>query len=752
MKYLVIVESPSKCKKIENYLNDNDRYNIYEVIATMGHITELKSLNNIDINNNYLCNYELIETKKKHTELIKKKAKQVDEVLLFLDKDREGEGIAYMVCNILKLDVNNTKRMLFNEITEDAIIKALHSPTTIDINLVNAQQTRQILDLLVGFKISPILWQHIPRETNLPLSAGRCQIPALKLIYDNQMEINANEDKSNTKRFGWYLSNTTDNNIFESPVYNTIGYFTNHNIPFELDHQFVMNNKNEEMVNFLMETIFFAHEYCCSKPTLSYKNPPTPFITSTLQQSASNILHFSPKETMQICQTLYEEGYITYMRTDSKTYNNHFIDNVKHYILNKYNDENYLSKNMPVHNSNYREAHEAIRPTNINLCDLSLKVGTKENKLYKLIWTNTLESCMSDAIIHSVTASISAFNSRRFIYKSDIINFPGWKIVKKQDMEDDKYYHYLQSIKQNTILKYNKIQSTIIVAGIKLHYTEAKLIQLLVEKGIGRPSTYSGIVEKILEREYVKKEDIKGKTIQCKEYELHNNLLREIEINKEYGAEKNKLVIQPLGIKVIEFLNKYFEELFHYDFTKELEIELDKIAKGDIIWIDVCNKCNNQIEKSISNISLTNKVKPTEDILPKTKKSILLGTKDDKDIHLMKGKYGLYLKWGEKQINLKELGNRPMENIRLEDVEKYLNNSTKGSIASINTNIVRVISKDMSIRNGPNGDYLFYKTIKMKKPKFYDIKKFVMEIQENYKKCDISLLKDWIKSEYKIIT
>jgi DNA topoisomerase-1 len=794
MKYLVIVESPSKCKKIEKYLNDNDRYNIYEVVATMGHITELKSLNNIDIHNNYLCTYEIIEAKKKHIELIKKKAKQADEVLLFLDRDREGEGIAYMVCNILKLDVNKTKRILFNEITETAIVKALHSPKTIDTNLVNAQQTRQILDLLVGFKITPMLWKYITRKTKSPLSAGRCQIPALKLIYDNQNEINENENQSNL--FGCAVGDSVNKQktLSEIPVYNTVGYFTNHNIPFELNKQFVMNNKNEQLVNFLKETMFHTHEYSCSLPVVSYKEPPSPFITSTLQQSASNLLHFSPKETMQLCQKLYEEGYITYMRTDSKTYSDDFINKVKSYILNKY-DKNYINDALRK-NSNNTEAHEAIRPTDINISELPLKIGLKENKLYKLIWTNTLESCMSNACINTVIASISAVNSNVFTYKSEIVHFLGWKTVK-QTTENDKYYHYLQSIKKNTILKYKKIQSTVVITGVKLHYTEARLIQLLEEKGIGRPSTFSSIVEKIQEREYVKKEDIKAKKITCKEYELDENLLEECQLEKEYGAEKNKLIIQPLGINVVNFLNNYFDELFHYDFTKELEIELDKIAKNEMNWIDLCNKCNNQIDKSIKNIPTNNECQyikiddnntymvskygpviknitetneghqitsftpvckeidvnkekceyTIEELLQRktdNKKisQIILGKQDNNDIVLKKGKYGLYVKWGEKQINLKELGNRPIENIRLEDVEKYLNNS----------NIIRVISKDMSIRKGPSGDYLFYKTIKMKKPKFYDIKKFIIEIKENYKKCDISLLKDWIKNEYGITT
>jgi len=321
MKYLVIVESPSKCKKIEKYLNDNDDLNIYEVMATMGHINELKSLENIDIKNNFTCKYDLIDAKKKNTDAIKKKIKTVDEVIIACDADREGEGISYAICEVFKLSVTKTKRIIFNEITEQAILEAIKNPRTINMNLVHAQQTRQILDLVVGFKVTPVLWKHISRNTEHSLSAGRCQTPALRLIYDNQNEINKSPGKQ---------------------IYSTTGYFTNKNIPFVLNKNY---ETEEEIVDFLDGTSTFDHVYTCSQPTKSFRLQPEPFTTSKIQQTASNELHYSPKDTMKICQKLYEAGYITYMRTDSKKYSKEFIDSATSYIKQFYN-EKYINEKI----------------------------------------------------------------------------------------------------------------------------------------------------------------------------------------------------------------------------------------------------------------------------------------------------------------------------------------------------------------------------------------------------------------------
>ena len=782
---LVIVESPAKCKKIEEYLGPG-----YKCIATYGHLRELPSLKNIDIENNFKPTYIIIDNaiKKKQIEILRKEIKKADEVILGLDGDREGEKISFCVAQLFNLDINKTKRITFNEITETAIRNAIQNPRTIDMNIVNAQQARQILDVLVGFKVSPVLWKLVsqPKGKDNALSAGRCQTPALKLVYENQKEI----DESTERK-----------------VYNTTGYFTNLNLPFELNKQI---EDEDDMIDFLDKSADFSHIYTCSQPIKVLKQPPEPFTTSRLQQVASNELHYSPKETMRICQLLYEGGYITYMRTDSKTYSVEFMDSAKEYIRKTYDaqyigqlldgkcDDNIVkdavkkrSKKKENKSEFAQEAHEAIRPTNISLQNLPEEMDSKEKKMYKLIWTNTLESCMTPASFYSITASISAPENSKYSYTTELIDFPGWKIVENKFSRENKDYQYLQIITSNVAIQHKKIYSKVTIKGSKSHYTEAKLVQLLEEKGIGRPSTFSSLIDKIQERGYVKKEDIKGKEIICRDFELEDGEICEIQNKREFGNEKSKLVIQPLGIIVMEFLDKHFNKLFNYEYTSLMESALDKIAKGEIIWFEVCSSCNKEVDNLIelikdetkfefqiddNNTYMIGKYGPVikcveekdgkEEVIFKSVKKDLdisklkigeyelddiieqnktgniqynLGKYEGKDVILRKGKFGLYTSWGDNSKTLKELGNRPIENITFEEVIAILE---KGS------GIVRVINTNLTIRKGPKGDYIFYKNSKMKKPIFYDIKSFTTETKEDYKTCDINILKSWISEKY----
>jgi len=793
---LIIVESPAKCKKIEEYLGPG-----YKCVASYGHLRTISSLKDIDIENNFKPTYTIIDdtVKKKQIDFLRKEIKNAHEVILSSDTDREGEAISYSIIELFKLPLN-TKRITFNEITETAIRNAIQNPRTIDMNIVNAQQARQILDVLVGFKLSPVLWKLVsqPKGKDNALSAGRCQTPALKLVYENKKEI----DESTEKK-----------------VYNTTCYFTNLNLPFELNKQF---EDEDEMINFLDNSISFLHTYTCSQPVKVFKHPPEPFTTSRLQQVASNELHYSPKETMRICQLLYEGGYITYMRTDSKTYSLEFLDSAKEYISKTYNvkyigdildgkcDANNILKEAVKKRGNKKEsksefgeeidslrqeAHEAIRPTNISLQNLPEEMESKEKRMYKLIWTNTLESCMTSASFYSITANITAPLNTKYSYTTELIDFPGWKIVENKFSRDNKDYQYLQIIASNAAIQHKKIYSKVTIKGSKSHYTEAKLVQLLEEKGIGRPSTFSSLVDKIQERGYVKKEDIKGKEITCRDFELEDGVICEIENKREFGNEKSKLVIQPLGIIVMEFLDKHFNKLFNYEYTRLMETALDKIAKGELIWFEVCSLCNKEIDELIeiirdetkfefqidnNNIFLIGKYGPVikcieekggkEEIsfksvkkdfdISKLKNGNLeldeiaadktdkpqktqynLGKYEGKDLILRKGKFGLYVSWGDNSKTLKELGNRPIENITFEEVKEILE---KGS------GIVREINSSLSIRKGPKGDYIFYKNSKMKKPSFHDIKSFTTETNEDYKICDIFILKSWITDKYNI--
>ena len=790
---LVIVESPAKCKKIEEYLGPG-----YKCLATYGHLRELPSLKNIDIEHDFAPTYTIIDNaiKKKQIEVLRKEIKSAREVILGLDGDREGEKIAYCTAQIFKLDVNKTKRITFNEITEASIQHAIKNPRTINMDIVYAQQARQILDILVGFKVSPMLWKFItgPKGKDKSLSAGRCQTPALRLIYDNEQDIKTAEEKK---------------------VYNVTGYFTNSNLPFDLTPQGKYETE-DDITDFLSGTSEFSHVYSCSAPTKVSKSQPEPFTTSRLQQVASNELHYAPKETMRICQLLYEGGYITYMRTDSKTYSGVFVDEVKTYITRTYADgEKYINANIdcmitgsvkePVGKTKSKskstnpdkpppqEAHEAIRPTHISLCELPETMDSKERRMYKLIWENTLESCMAPASFYSITATISAFHDNRFVHTSELIDFPGWKIVAKKYPVENKDYHYLRQIKPNAPIPYKKVCAKVTIKGSKQHYTEARLVHLLEEKGIGRPSTFSSLVDKIQERGYVKKEDIKGRELLCKDYELEGEDIFEIENKREFGNEKGKLVIQPMGVIVMEFLEKHFNDLFDYNYTCIMEDSLDKIAKGDAEWVDLCKSCNAQIDTLVdglrdetkfeikldeNNTYLVGKYGPVikcveevdgkeeitfkavkkdidvnslemgsytvEDLVDakkSAKSQFILGQHNGHDVILRSGKFGLYISWGENSKTLKELGNRPIENITFDEVKKYLD---EGS------NMIREISASLSIRKGPKGDYIFHKTPRMKKPGFYDIKSFAPETSEDYKMCDVVILKSWISEKHGI--
>jgi DNA topoisomerase-1 len=519
---------------------------------------------------------------------------------------------------------------------------------------------------------------------------------------------------------------------------------------------------------------------------------------------------------MRICQTLYEGGFITYMRTDSKTYSGEFLDEVRQYIVTTYAEgEKYIgsliestnveeivvkktkkSKKVEMNNDvKAQEAHEAIRPTNISLCELPdiLDLGSKERRMYKLIWSNALESCMAPASYNQVVANISAYDEKKFSYSSELIDFPGWKIVTKNYTIDNKEYQYLQTIKKESIIPYKKVYAKVTIKGLKQHYTEARLVHLLEEKGIGRPSTFASLIDKIQERGYIKKEDIKGKELVCNDFELEDGEISEIETKREFGNEKGKLVIQPLGIIVMEFLEKHFDELFKYEYTSDMESVLDKISKGEEVWHNLCSKCNKQIDNIIENMTMEHKIeykiddnntyiigkfgpvikhveevdgkeeiqfKPikkdidikklekgeftAEDIIDNNKivkTHYTLGQWEGKDVYLKKGKFGLYITWGENSKTLKELGNRPIENITFDEVKVFLEEGT---------NLIRNINASASIRRGPKGDYLFYKTTRMKKPQFHDIKSFVTETKEDYKICDMNILKSWLKEKYNI--
>ena len=765
---LLIVESPAKCGKIESYLGSG-----YKCIASFGHIRELPGIKYIDVDNNFKPNFQLMDSKSQQINKMRTMIKNASEVLIASDDDREGEAIGYHIIETFNLPLS-TKRIIFHEITKDAILKAVQQPTILNMDLVHAQQARQILDVIVGYKISPILWEHVSRNTKTGLSAGRCQTPALRIVYDNQKDIDASPGKK---------------------VYNTTGYFTQMNLGFSLNHSFEIIGFNTEvntMEKFLEDSAEHVHVYNCSKPKQTIKTPPSPFTTSSLQQKASSELNISPKETMSICQKLYEGGYITYMRTDSTTYSREFIEKASEYIKDSYGDK-YLhedvnrlterkvekpkkdkGKNKGKKNdkeNTAQEAHEAIRPTDVNVTKIDDKYSSREKRMYYMIWSTTVESCMSPALYQSISARISAPMEKEYKYNSELVEFPGWKVVKGYDKENPEF-QFLKGLKANIVVDYNKIISKVSIKDLKSHYTEAKLVQLLEEKGIGRPSTFSSLIEKIQDRGYVKKENVKGKKIKCIDYELIKNELTEIENEREFGNEKGKLVIQPVGILVLEFLLKYFDKLFDYTYTKSMEMDLDIIAKGNKIWHTLCKECLQDIEECSSELKTVDKemIQIDNDHVfmigkygPVIKRSIAgnttflsvkkdidmeklkkleyelddivesqlssnkcIGKYEKKDVILKRGKYGNYVEWGDNEKKSLTGLQKELDEITLDDIILLIENKT-----SLNQSVIRTINSDISIRSGKYGNYIFYKTHNMNKPKFIKLQSF----KGNYNTC-----------------
>lgn len=757
--YLIIVESPSKCGKIENYLGSQ-----YKCIASKGHLRALDSYKKYDIK------FKNIEEKISHinfmTSIIKQYPKE--NIILATDDDREGEAIAWHICEIFDLPVKSTKRITFNEITKDAIQKSIKSPKIINEKLVESQKARQVLDVIVGYKISPLLWKYAYNNKDNSLSAGRCQTPALRLVYDNFLKNKENIDESKHKITGWFFSK---------------------NIEFHLSKEL---DTQDDVKSFLKKSINFKHELKISSPREINKAPPEPFNTSKLLQISSQLLNNSPANTMKLCQTLYQEGLITYMRTDNKKYSKEFINKSTQFIKERHGEE-YLGNTENVEKKDNKDPHEAIRVSDINTSSISRE--TKLNSLYRLIWTNTIESVMCEAKYKIIDCEITAPDELKYKNIIEIPIFLGWKKIKskEEDKTDNQNQNsstllYLNTIvKQKTQINYNKIKSTEIIHIKHSHYNESNLIKKLEELEIGRPSTFSTFIETIQQRGYVKKTNIEGKTIDSIDYILENDEIIKSKVKKTFGNENNKLVLQPVGELVIIFLLKYFEELFSYDYTKNMENELDNILNETLDdWTIVCRNCENKIKelsKPLKNLSkevyklddknefVFSKYGATiRELLPDGKyeyknikkdisidldklkegyykvnelleeKDKYMGKYDNVDLYVKTGMYGLYAEWGDNKKTLASL-KKNINNITFEEVEKFLNNKNESS------NILRNINENISVRKGKFGPYVYYKTKTMKQPKFFNLKKF----KEGFTYCKEEVLINWLNETYNVI-
>ena len=564
---LVIVESPAKAKTIEKFLGKD-----YKVMSSYGHIRDLKKKElSIDLDT-LNPDYEIPEEKKKVVSELKKNAKAAKKIWLASDEDREGEAISWHLCEVLGLDEANTNRIVFHEITKPAILKAIETPRHLDMNLVNAQQARRVLDRLVGFRLSPVLW----RKVKPALSAGRVQSVAVRLIVEREREIQ---------------------NFVSEPYYRVNAVFAvtsddgaKNEVKAELSNRF---KTHEEALAFLEECkkSKFTVSSITKKPLK--RTPAPPFTTSTLQQEAARKLGFTVSQTMMVAQRLYEAGRITYMRTDSVNLSSLAINTSKDEIVRLYGEEYSKVRMYHTHSKGAQEAHEAIRPTYID--NVSIEGTSQEKRLYDLIWKRTIASQMADAQIEKTTVNIAieseggkTTNDLQFIANGEVVAFEGFLKVYHESTDDEdageEFSHALPVMHEGEELERREIVSTERYSQNPNRYTEASLVRKLEELGIGRPSTYAPTISTIQQRDYVHKGDRKGEE---RKYAVDSLLGLKItsKTKKEMaGADKGKLIPTDIGMVVNDFLMENFPEIMDYNFTAKVEQEFDKIAEGKAEW------------------------------------------------------------------------------------------------------------------------------------------------------------------------
>ncbi|MEX2007080.1 MAG: type I DNA topoisomerase [Candidatus Saccharimonadales bacterium] len=604
-KNLVIVESPAKAKTIGRFLGSN-----YQIKSSLGHIRDLPKQDlGVDIKNKFMPTYQVSPGKEKTAKELKAAAKD-KAVWLATDEDREGEAIAWHVCNVIGADPAKTHRIVFHEITEPAVKAAIAKPRTIDMKLVDSQQARRILDRLVGYELSPVLW----KKVRTGLSAGRVQSVAVRLIVDREREIKDFKPVASFKV-------TAEFDAGGQPL------------PAELDTKLENIEESRRFLN-QMPTSRFKVANIAEKP--ASRSPSAPFTTSTLQQEAARRLGFSVKQTMVTAQRLYENGLITYMRTDSTTLSPQAIEAAKSYIIITYGAKYSYPRQFQTKAKLAQEAHEAIRPANLSKPTAGVDSGQK--KLYELIWRRAIASQMTAAQIAKTEVSIEISNQDlRFIASGEVLVFDGFIKVYGGGRDD----RILPKVAGGQDLNYQKISATETYSRPPARYSEATLVKKLEQLGIGRPSTYSPIISTIQDREYVEKTDIEGQTRQVKELTLVGDQLKEQQLSVNFGADRSKLMPTPLGELVTDFLITHFKPIVDYQFTALAEEQFDQIAEGKIAWQSVLEDFykffHPLIEKS-KDVSRFEAVKARE-----------LGThpKTGKKIIVRYGRYGPVLQMGE---------------------------------------------------------------------------------------------------------
>ena len=564
-KNLVIVESPAKAKTIEKFLGKD-----YKVMSSYGHIRDLKTKEfSIDIEHDYAPQYVIPADKKKLVSELKSEAKSAEQVWLASDEDREGEAISWHLYEVLGLKPENTKRIVFHEITKNAILHAIETPRDININLVNAQQARRVLDRIVGFELSPILW----RKVKPALSAGRVQSVAVRLIVEREREINE---------------------FVSEAAFRVIANFILPDGTTVLKAELNRRLKDKKEVEAFLESCknaSFTIDDITTKPVK--KSPAPPFTTSTLQQEAARKLGYSVSQTMMIAQRLYESGLITYMRTDSVNLSDLALGTAKEAIFETYGEKYYKFRQYHTKSKGAQEAHEAIRPTYIS--NVEAGSSSQEKKLYELIRNRTIACQMADAELERTTISVGiSGQTERFVAVGEVISFEGFLQVYMESNDDDT-----EKEQENGLLPPVKLHETLslkdIVATERFtqrppRYTEASLVRRLEELGIGRPSTYAPTIQTIQNREYVVKGDKEGVERAYTVVSLSKGKIEEAEKTETVGADRNKLMPTDIGTVVNDFLMEYFPDVLDYNFTASVEKEFDSVAEGELVWTKAIDK------------------------------------------------------------------------------------------------------------------------------------------------------------------
>ncbi|MBL7752161.1 MAG: type I DNA topoisomerase, partial [Chitinophagaceae bacterium] len=615
----LIVESPAKAKTIEKILGKD-----FEVKSCYGHIRDLeKAEMGIDIENDYKPRYIIPADKEKVVKDLKSLAKKSDEVWLATDEDREGEAISWHLCEVLGLNPKTTKRIVFHEITKPAIQAAVKNPRFLDMNLVNAQQARRILDRIVGFELSPVLWRKVSMRNNL--SAGRVQSVAVRLIAEREREINA------------FASNST----------------------FKIEAQFSSQDTTGKSVNFIAEgkkqdSVSDAEAFLQSCTGATYtvrdiqvkpgkRSPAPPFTTSTLQQEASRKLGYGVSRTMLLAQKLYENGHITYMRTDSVNLSDTALGDITNTVKGMYGDKYHQFRRFKNKNESAQEAHEAIRPTYMN----NTQVGDPDTqRLYELIWKRTMASQMADAELEKTIAKIDiSTNKEELTASGEVLKFDGFLKVYREDRDDDDLAEeekegMLPPLTVGQILPLREMTATERFSRPSPRFTEASLVKKLEELGIGRPSTYAPTISTILKRGYVEKRDKEGVKRDFRVLSLKKDKITTRVDQENTGAEKSKLFPTDLGLVVTDFLKQYFDDIMDYSFTARIESEFDEVAEGKIKWSEMINDFYNPFKKD---------VEKTIETAERVKGERELGTDPEsgKRIVARMGRYGPMVQIGE---------------------------------------------------------------------------------------------------------